>query len=85
VYFRIVSYSLARILRVVQHGLQGVVHAGFSVQSKQSFWHKFWDSLYSINCWDNRTVVRISGTEIEEHFPGLFKRILAKESPDKFV
>ena len=26
-------YSLERILRVVQHGLQGVVHAGFSVQS----------------------------------------------------
>jgi hypothetical protein len=49
------------------------------------FWHKFWDSPYNINCWDNRTVVRIYGTEIEEHFPGLFKRILAKESPDKFV
>jgi hypothetical protein len=49
------------------------------------FWHEFRDSPYNINCWDNRTVVRISETEIEEHFLGLFKRILAKESPDKFV
>jgi hypothetical protein len=49
------------------------------------FWHKFWDSPYNINCWDSRTVVRISGTEIEDHFPGLFKRILVKESPDTFV
>jgi hypothetical protein len=50
------------------------------------FWHEFRDSPYSINCWDSRTVVRIPGTKIEEHFPGLFRRIFfAKESPDKFV
>jgi hypothetical protein len=32
-FLRVFSYSLAQILRVVQHSLQGVVHVGFSVQS----------------------------------------------------
>jgi hypothetical protein len=32
-FLSVFSYSLARILRVVQHILQGVVHAGYSVQS----------------------------------------------------
>jgi hypothetical protein len=42
------------------------------------FWHEFRNSPYSINCWDSRTVVRISGIEIEEHFPGLFRRIFCE-------
>jgi hypothetical protein len=36
------------------------------IQSWQNFGHKFRDSPYNINCWDNRTVVWISGSEIEE-------------------
>jgi hypothetical protein len=48
------------------HVFQGIFPAGFSVQSWQNFGHKFRDSPYNINCWDSRTVVRISGSEIEE-------------------
>jgi hypothetical protein len=49
-------YSFGMNLRVVQHDFQGVVPAGFFVQSWQNFGHKFRDIPYNINCWDNRTV-----------------------------
>jgi hypothetical protein len=70
-------YSLARILKAIQHNFQGVFYVGFFVQSWQNFGHKFSDSSYSINCWDNRTFVQISGSEIEE------KKL--QECPDKFL
>jgi hypothetical protein len=61
------------IFQGIWHVFQSIVLLSISVQLQQKFGMQIEDSPYSILCWDNRTVVWISDSEIEEQSPRLYR------------